>query len=124
VGHEIQDMVESHEYVRLHRLSNVLEVYFEDFESHYDKTVRSIFKHFLGNHYPQIEYLVKLASEHDLGRHPDLNPSHVSNTTEKADALLEVKRQYLAEDPCIKRLVESDKLLGYGSLTETLWPSP
>mmetsp|Transcript_15168 Transcript_15168/g.31751 ORF Transcript_15168/g.31751 Transcript_15168/m.31751 type:complete len:90 (+) Transcript_15168:478-747(+) len=84
--------------------------------SNYDETTHAMFKHFLGSNDSRIDQLVAAAQAHDLNRMSEREIDqmlHVSDKREKAEALEEVKKLYQAGAPCITRVMEMDKLLGY-----------
>lgn len=111
--------VEVHQYIQDEELENVLEVDFEDFKKNYDKTMQTIFEHFLGSDHPLIDTLVDKARDWDISRHPEAGENgmndHVTDVSVKEQALQAMKNQYREGDSCMKRLKKSDELEGYDS---------
>merc|ERR1719436_428053 len=118
VGNQIPNRIEAEDYVQQKGLKNILNIEFDRVVENYDNATRAIFEHFLGSNDPRVDPLVKAAIKHDIGRWSEAERAahgHVSNSSEKALVLSEMKRLFQAGDPCMQSLVQADMRLGYGS---------
>jgi hypothetical protein len=119
---DIVGMVQIHDLIAGNTLNSgsFLEVKSEDVQNNWNKTMRSIFEHFLGNNDNRVETLVASSGTHDISRmsQEELEQprivAHISSTSEEAEAYTEMLHLRDDGDLCMRALFESDERMGYG----------
>merc|ERR1719190_251870 len=102
--------------IRGMKISQFLNVRYEDWTHDYDTYMRKIFSHLLGSDHPSIDGLVIGATQFDLNRASEEDIAHndyVSDEDEKHRALEVLGNLYMNNEKCTQVLANADERMGY-----------